>query len=232
MRRTIAGILIGAVVLTVACTRSQADAAQLTAAVAKDGTAACCSYAQADAALLKCAVNSDKVSTTAKRFTDLTSINQLREIFDKDVGATRIILLVSPTCSVCVRGAGWVQKEILEANPDSRIRVYAVWFSMLETDAKEQWKHSRMTDSRVAHFWDEQKLLGKRLAKHIEPKSDWLIRTKSKVEWDAIYLFGPEAVWGENKEIPSPLIVWGRTILGARKKIMAKIPSLLNEKKR
>ncbi len=206
MRRTIARILLTATVCTVGCADTKTP----------EGT-----------------VETGKGSrpTASDRLTDLTNLNQLREKFDKDSGEIRIILIVSPTCSMCFRGAGWVQKKILEAYPDSRIRVYAVWLPMTKTDARTEWKKWRMPDSKVTHFWDEKKLLGEQFAKYVEPKSAWLIRTKSKVEWDAIYLYGREAVWRETENVPSPLIVWGRPILNVRKNVMKKILPLLETKK-
>jgi hypothetical protein len=85
-----------------------------------------------------------------------------------------------------------VQKEILERNPAAKVHVYAVWFSMIPTDARAMWRWGggTLTDSRVTHFWDEQKLVGRWFAEQVSPED-----ADGGIVWDAYYLYAPDAEW-------------------------------------
>lgn len=106
-----------------------------------------------------------------------------------------------------------MQTELLDANPDAELSVYAISFHMLPSDhlAKRLvWPEDLMGDPRVTHFWDDQRLVGRwyeaevtRLGGDGDPR----------VEWDAYFLYGPDAVWGEE---PPVHVSWGRTIVGSR----------------
>lgn len=47
-----------------------------------------------------------------------------------------------------------------------------------------------------------------------------------RVEWDAYFLYGPEAVWGEE---PSALVSWGRTIVDSRDRLREDFSALLEK---
>ncbi|MBC8029118.1 MAG: hypothetical protein H7Z16_03325 [Pyrinomonadaceae bacterium] len=84
-----------------------------------------------------------------------------------------------------------MQKEILEAHPSAKLRVYVVWFSMIGTDARSRWGWTGgvLNDARAVHFWDEKKRVGRFYAGK-DPESD-----DPDVVWDAYYLYGPDAEW-------------------------------------
>ena len=111
-----------------------------------------------------------------------------------------------------MRGARWVQEEILEKHPEADIRVYAIWFSMLPSDSRSRWKSHVTSDRRVTHYWDSRKAAGR-----------WFARAGGyqRVAW---VLFGPEADWDDQ---PEPLIGYGRTIIGTRNKLRKEILPLL-----
>jgi hypothetical protein len=119
---------------------------------------------------------------------------------------------------VCVAGARWVQKELLERHPSAALKVYAVWFNMVGGDERSRWQRDLLTDSRVAHFWDEKKVIGRWYAKHLEYKGS------GGVLWDAWALYGPEARWDQG---PSHRVDWGRTIVGTRDKLRQQFEGLL-----
>jgi len=48
----------------------------------------------------------------------------------------------------------------LAKNPSAKLRVYAVWFNMYRGDERSKWPSDLLTDPRVVHFWDEQKVDG------------------------------------------------------------------------
>ena len=112
-----------------------------------------------------------------------------------------------------------MQKEILERQPDADVRVYAVWFSMLESDSRPAWPHDTLTDPRVIHLWDEDRDLGRRYAQDLKLK-------ETKTLWDAYFLYGPEARWTSS---PQPLVDWGAPIVESRDELRTKLHTLLHE---
>ena len=50
-----------------------------------------------------------------------------RERFNADVGKTRILMLVSPTCGGCLRGADQTQKKVLSRIDSDGLDAYEVW---------------------------------------------------------------------------------------------------------
>lgn len=99
-----------------------------------------------------------------------------------------------------------MHKDILKANPSPNLRVYAVWFSMIPTDARSRWGWTGgiLDDPRVVHYWDENKKVGRFFANKDADTDD------PDVVWDAYYLYGSEAQWLTK---PEPLVSTGATIL-------------------
>ena len=110
-----------------------------------------------------------------------------------------------------------MQREILDTYPSAAVRVYAVWFSMLGGDSRRAWDGAGLTDPRVVPLWDERKVAGGWFGDHISQSP--------ATEWDAYFLYGPEARWeGE----PAPLVRWGRTVIGRHEEFRAAIAPLLS----
>ena len=119
---------------------------------------------------------------------------------------------------MCVNGASWVQKEILAKHPDSPLKVYAIWLPMVSDDARSKWQPGLLSDSRVTHFWDENRVLGRFFATQSDPPP------KGGVQWDAFFVYGPEAYWDES---PAPLLSFGRPVMPAHRKLRAALVPLL-----
>jgi hypothetical protein len=147
-------------------------------------------------------------------------LNQLQTQFNKDHGVLRLVILVSPTCPECVGGAGWIQDYILKRYPKLPLKVYAVWFEMYPGDSPADYPAAQrlMRDRRVMHWWDQNKDVG-RWFTDVVPTN-----LKGDIQWDAFYLYGAEAIWGDQP--PSPLLTWGRTILVNRKRLSEKIAEI------
>ena len=94
-----------------------------------------------------------------------------------------------------------VQEEFLEEREDAALRVYAVWFSMVEGDERQAFKPELLSDSRVTHLWDEQRVVGRWFAERFEVED-----FGGQITWDAFFLFGSDAGWDEK---PHPLLSSG-----------------------
>ena len=94
---------------------------------------------------------------------------------------------------MCVQGARWVQKEVLDKYKDSDLKVYVVWQPMLPTDDKTKLAKRQIVDDRSVQFWDPKNVVGRWFTEHAEGCD-----TLGDVAWDAYYLFSPVAEWGES----------------------------------
>ncbi|MCI0388015.1 MAG: hypothetical protein MOB07_04510 [Acidobacteria bacterium] len=77
-----------------------------------------------------------------------------------------------------------------------------------------------MTDPRVVHFWDEQKVVGTWFGKH----PDYNSLSNGQVLWDAFLLYGAESRWDAK---PSHLVSTGQTIVAKREELRKTLPLLL-----
>ena len=103
--------------------------------------------------------------------------------------------------------------------PDNDLKVYAVWYNMLASDAREKWPGKLLTDSRVEHYWDAEKIVGIWYGETVTVKSE------GHVEWDASFLYGSDSEWTETG--PSHQISWGRTIVDSREHLRNDLLKLL-----
>jgi hypothetical protein len=146
-------------------------------------------------------------------------LERLKDQFNQDRGALRLIVLVSPTCPACTSGAEWIQEYVMKRNPKLNLRVYAVWYEMYPGDSPKAFPKARtfLPDRRVMHYWDQRKDVGRWFVKALP--SDY----KGEIQWDAYYLYNTDSVWEDQ---PSSLLVWGRTILESRQKLRDEVTRL------
>ena len=113
-----------------------------------------------------------------------------------------------------------MHEVLLEPQPDARLRVYAVWFSMFPTDARERWRAQLLPDPRVVHYWDETRSVGRTLFQAVPElwpsRADESKRPQGGVMWDSYLLFGPDVRWDD--EAPQ-VLSWGYTILMTRARL-------------
>jgi hypothetical protein len=98
------------------------------------------------------------------------------------------------------------------------LQVYVIWFSMLPTDARSRWRwtNNAVNDPRVKHYWDEDRLVGQWFAAEVEGYEG--------IVWDAYYLYGPEANWGNEEPL---LLSSGYTVYDGRESLLESIELLL-----
>lgn len=120
-------------------------------------------------------------------------------------------------------GARWVQREILEPNPEADLVVFAVSFDMLMTDSRAGWSAETLHDPRVVHLWDGERALGRWFAEQPRLRERGLVG--DGVMWDTWLLFGPDARWSADG--PGPLSGAGHTIVRTRRQLREEVAALV-----
>lgn len=118
-----------------------------------------------------------------------------------------------------------MRKEILQAYPDEPIKVYAVWFNMFWGDEQSKWPGDILNDDRVLQFWDEEKIAGRWFEKKVSKQGG---KGEDRIEWDAYFLYGPNASWPKNG-VPE-LVSRGRTIVATRAQLKKDLAKLIDER--
>lgn len=127
----------------------------------------------------------------AQPLEDLRNLDELRTRFNLEVGIPRLLLLMSPTCPVCLAGAEWIQQSLLEPNPSAEIRIIAIWFNMISGDERSRWPGAILDDPRVVHLWDAPRAVG-RWYGH-DPHIQGTSVTDDAVVWDTYFLYGRQS---------------------------------------
>jgi hypothetical protein len=121
-----------------------------------------------------------------------------------------------------------VQQVLLEPSKNAQLRVYAVWFNMFPGDARERWRPGLLTDSRVAHYWDEQKSVGRLYFQYLpqiwEKRAADTITPQDLALWDAYLLYAPDAQWNDR---PPEVVSWGATILLTKERLARDLKEVL-----
>jgi hypothetical protein len=99
---------------------------------------------------------------------------------------------------------------------------------MYPTDRRENWPDDILTDPRVVHYWDEEKVIGRWYRQRMEEmrgaRAPRTVGLAGDVLWDAYLVYGPEARWDE---APTGLRRWGRTILRTQDGLRDAVAALL-----
>ena len=88
---------------------------------------------------------------------------------------------------------------------------------MLYGDSRDRWNGDGMTDPRVAHFWDQQKIIG-----------NWFSHNVTHARgttWDFYALYAPDA-----RDLAAPTSFGGGTIIAHRDQLATAIAPLLQPK--
>jgi hypothetical protein len=140
---------------------------------------------------------------------------QVKEEFNASVDSERVVLLLSPTCPVCIQGSS-VVNDILRRHPENKIRVIAIWEPMLPTD----WNRpttavlDRLSDRRAIQWWDNQHIIAG-LLKASAGKENPGCCKRNETLWDVISVYPPGMKWTET--LPSPAFFAGPVVRGAPK---------------
>ena len=98
--------------------------------------------------------------------------------------------------------------------------MYAVWFNMYPGDSRGRWPQQLLTDRRVEHYWDEQRVLGVRLltniARFLDRRAEGTLTPEADALWDAFFVYAPGTEWTD--PFPPPRS-WGYPIMVTRERL-------------
>lgn len=139
----------------------------------------------------------------------LATAEALKPHFNRDTAATRVLMLLAPSCSYCLKGASVIERMLRE-RAGQPLEVLVVWQPMLPTDWGRPGTASlgRLGDPRVRQFWDADRTVAQALKASFAEREDSLgCCVTDNVWWDLIAVFPPGAVWQER--FPEPLLLDG-----------------------
>jgi len=137
-------------------------------------------------------------------------LDDLREAFNDASDRKRLLLLLSPTCSVCLRGASAVQ-DILRSASDP-LAVFVVWEPVIRTDLAPPTNGtlSRISDSRARQYWDNDLSLSSYLVSVARANPSWVrpgdrerVIDEGVIVWDVALVFPAGPVWDSSLPQPS-----------------------------
>ena len=89
-------------------------------------------------------------------------LEAFRMAFDAAGGQPGIVMLVSPTCGLCLRGAEGVHRALQERTPGAALTLLVVWVPVLAaTEADVPLATRFVPDPRASHFWDGDRALAR-----------------------------------------------------------------------
>jgi hypothetical protein len=133
------------------------------------------------------------------------SLPQFAQQFNNSANAERIVVLLSPTCPVCLEGSSRIN-AILQRHPGSNLRVFAIWEPMLPTDWSQPNSQvlARLSDIRVIQLWDEDHLIAKLMEKGAAGREPACCRRRG-AWWDVVAVYPPQAQWTGSAPVPEML---------------------------
>jgi hypothetical protein len=118
----------------------------------------------------------------------------LLDDFQRDAGLVRVVLIVSPTCDVCVAGANIAGADLLATVPHPDLRLYFAWIPVLPPDSIEEAKAvaAGIPNPRAAHYWDADRALGRHMgeALRISAQESIGVNGGHGLAWDVYLAYG------------------------------------------
>ena len=117
-----------------------------------------------------------------------SNIGGLKDAFNASSNSVRLLVLDSPTRTVCLQGASALEKLLTEhRNP--RVRVFVIWEPVLPTDfgAPSTATLRRVSDLRASQYWDKEHVVSHLLGE----------RDRKSVVWDFVAVYQPGKLWDQ-----------------------------------
>lgn len=118
----------------------------------------------------------------------------VRDDFNKAKGTVRLVFLVDPICSHCLRGMSDLSQNVLEPHAnDSRLSTFTIHMSVLGAKQADVANSCQvMKSSRLKHYWDPTGEAGRMFGKGLGLTSE---SGKDVFAWDVWTIYGPDAQW-------------------------------------
>jgi hypothetical protein len=123
-----------------------------------------------------------------------SSPDAVQAAFNAAMGRVRVLMLVSPTCGLCLEGAADVTEQLAKLEYGRETRVYVVWVPRLNAVEKNVPAATRVVAASWAQqYWDPDDLLGQQYKQVL----GW-----NENAWDVYMVYGPQVQWKRN--LPPP----------------------------
>ncbi len=134
-----------------------------------------------------------RIATKGKEYAP--DINALKAQFNADKGKVRLVVLLSPTCDLCLSGASVIQK-VLDDLKGSELKVYSAWVPMLASDTQMTVGQAAryLPDERVIHYWD----CAAELVTNFVP----VLGLGNRPAWDVYLCYNENAEWADSPPKP------------------------------
>lgn len=125
---------------------------------------------------------------------------ELRADFNAAVGSVRLLMIVDPACSVCLRGLDDVNAALLADLDDPRLQTFVVHTSVIGAEPKHvPPAASLLTNAHVRHYWDASGNFGRSVSEslHLRRGDDVVYA------WDVWMIYDDQATLGASG-VPAP----------------------------
>jgi len=125
------------------------------------------------------------------------SLSQLRADFNANVGKVRMLYIVGPTCGICLRGMSDLQEAVYsKKGDDPRMVTFVIHVPTLGAHEANVGPASRLTSNRhTTQYWEETGITGRVMQQ---------VMGVDKYVWDFWTIYGPKAVWSDERLPPLP----------------------------
>src|ERR1700732_1934526 len=125
------------------------------------------------------------------------SLSQLRADFNANAGKVRLLYIVGPTCGICLRGMSDLQETVYsKKGDDPRLVTFVIHVPTLGAHETNVVPASRLISNRhTTQYWEETGITGKLMQQ---------VMGVDKYVWDFWTIYGPKAVWSDERLPPVP----------------------------
>jgi hypothetical protein len=106
--------------------------------------------------------------------------------------------------------------------------VYALWFNIYLGDARSKWPATLLTDPRVLHYWDDERILGTRYLAHLPAmlgrRAPETMPPEADALRDAFFVYAPGDHWQDLVPLP---ISWGYPIMVTHEHLLRQVEASL-----
>ena len=128
--------------------------------------------------------------------------DELRDLFNREQDKLRVLVMLSPTCPVCLQDTRVLYRYVMKGVDDPRVRAYLVWGPMEEEDTEADARKVtiNLPHERATHFWTDDDVLADTWAQILGVVDD-------ETGYDLWMIFPPGVRWEEKPPVP-PFFMW------------------------